>query len=68
MSQIVECLRLLKFEECAMQVGWSCKHFERVVASGKGPKVTKLSPKNRGVRSDHWREWLDARAEEVDAA
>lgn len=60
-------LRLLKFEECALQVGWSSKHFERIVKKGEGPRVTKLSPKNRGVRTDHFREWLDARAQEAEA-
>jgi predicted DNA-binding transcriptional regulator AlpA len=63
----VEDLRLLKFEEVALQLGWSAKHFERIVQSGKGPKVTKLSPKNRGVRADHLREWLDERAMVADA-
>jgi hypothetical protein len=65
--QNVEDLHIIKFEQCALRLGMSLKNFERIVSSGKGPRVTKLSSKNRGIRSDHWREWLDARAEEIDA-
>jgi len=64
-----EAVGFLKFEECALQCDWSLKHFERIVASGKGPKVTKLSPKRRRIRTDHWREWLDkCTAETAEAA
>jgi hypothetical protein len=56
-------LELLRFEEVALRLGWSLKHLERICASGAGPVVTKLSPKRRGIRSDHFREWLDRRTE-----
>ena len=61
-------LRVLRFEEVALQLGWSSKHLERIVKAGEGPQVTKLSPKNRGIRADHLRAWLDKRAEPVEAA
>jgi predicted DNA-binding transcriptional regulator AlpA len=57
-------LRLLSFEEVALFLGYSCKHVERIVQSGEGPQVTKLSPKRRGIRADHFRQWLDKRAVE----
>ena len=61
-----EDLHIIKFEQCALKLGMSLKNFERIVSSGKGPRVTKLSSKNRGIRSDHWREWLDERVQESD--
>lgn len=54
-------LRILRFEEVAIQLGWSTKHLERIVKNGTGPIVTKLSAKNRGIRADHLRAWLDDR-------
>jgi predicted DNA-binding transcriptional regulator AlpA len=61
-------LRVLRFEEVALQLGWSSKHLERIVQKGEGPQVTKLSPKNRGIRADHLRAWLDKKSEPAQAA
>jgi predicted DNA-binding transcriptional regulator AlpA len=61
-------LRVLRFEEVALQLGWSSKHLERIVKAGEGPQVTKLSPKNRGIRADHLRAWLDKKADPSEAA
>jgi len=44
-------LRILKFEEVALQLGYSAKHIERLVKEEGGPKVTKLSAKRRGIRT-----------------
>lgn len=60
--QNVEDLRILPFEQVALALGMSAKNLERIIGAGKGPKVTKLSSKNRGIRADHLREWLDERA------
>jgi predicted DNA-binding transcriptional regulator AlpA len=60
--QNVEDLRILRFEEVAIQLGMSAKNLERIIGSGKAPRVTRLSSKNRGIRADHLREWLDTRA------
>jgi predicted DNA-binding transcriptional regulator AlpA len=68
MSQTVDDLRILRFEEVAIQLGYSTKHVERICAGDDGPKVTKLSPKRRGIRADHFREWLDARAKRDEEA
>jgi predicted DNA-binding transcriptional regulator AlpA len=33
----------------------------RLLKKGQGPRVTQLSTRRLGIRSDHLREWLDAR-------
>jgi hypothetical protein len=66
MSHAVDDLKLMRFEEVALQLGYSTKHLERICAAEGGPKVTKLSPKRRGIRADHLREWLDSKANKTD--
>jgi predicted DNA-binding transcriptional regulator AlpA len=68
MSPNVDDLRILKFEEVALTLGYSTKHVERICAGDDGPKVTKLSAKRRGIRADHLREWLDTRAKAQEEA
>lgn len=52
-------LRILRVEEVASRMGWSTRTVERLSASGEGPPITRLSARRRGVRVDHFREWLD---------
>jgi hypothetical protein len=41
--------------------GFSKQTAKRLIAAGKGPKLTRLSTRRIGVREDHARQWLDAR-------
>jgi len=40
MSPAIDDLRVLKFEEVALKLGYSTKHIERICAGDDGPKVT----------------------------
>jgi hypothetical protein len=60
-----EDLRLMSFDETAVRLGMSTKNFERIVSAGRGPRVTPISSKNRGIRTDYFREWLDTLTEDA---
>lgn len=62
MSVNIDDLEVMPYEKAALKVGYSTKHLERLIKAGVGPRVTKLGPRRRGIRADHFREWLDARA------
>jgi predicted DNA-binding transcriptional regulator AlpA len=59
----VEDLRMLRVEEVAARMGWSTRTLERLCASGEGPPITRMSARRRGIRVDHFRQWLDQRQE-----
>ena len=63
----VEEFRLLSYEECAIRMGVSIRTFFRLIKND-GPKITRLSERMHRVRTDHLQQWLDARAETVEAA
>jgi predicted DNA-binding transcriptional regulator AlpA len=53
--------RVLTLREWYESNGFSKQTAQRLIASGNGPKLTRLSPRRIGVRDDHAREWLDER-------
>jgi predicted DNA-binding transcriptional regulator AlpA len=54
--------RMLTLPEFAEAAGISIATLRRLIAAQDGPIVTLLSPRRRGIRTQHGREWLDARA------
>lgn len=59
--------RLLTYEECALKMGVSIRTFFRLIKND-GPKITRLSERMHRVRTDHFQQWLDGRADAVEAA
>jgi predicted DNA-binding transcriptional regulator AlpA len=53
--------RVMTFAEVAEATGISLSTLRREIARGCGPEVVSLSPRRKGVRSDSYRRWLDAR-------
>jgi predicted DNA-binding transcriptional regulator AlpA len=41
--------------------GFSPRTGHRLIKSGDGPKITRLSDRRIGIREDHYQEWLDKR-------
>ena len=60
-------LRMLAPEDVAHRLGWSLRTLDRRAAAGTGPIITKLSPRRRGIRADHLRQWLDQQGTTVAA-
>jgi hypothetical protein len=56
-----EPLRVFSFNKFCELSGFSPRTGRRLLVSGDGPKVTKLSDRRIGIREDHYREWLDKR-------
>jgi predicted DNA-binding transcriptional regulator AlpA len=54
-------LRIMLFKEWCEQRGLSYPTGRRLLASGQGPRITKLSARLYGVQARHDREWLDSR-------
>ena len=54
--------RVLTLSQFASNAGISLVTLRRLIARGEGPTVTKLSTRRLGIRLQHAREWLDARA------
>jgi predicted DNA-binding transcriptional regulator AlpA len=54
-------LRVFSFNQFCELSGFSPRTGRRIIDSGDGPKITKLSDRRIGIREDHYREWLDAR-------
>ena len=48
-------------QQVAERCGLSLITFRRMLATGDGPKITKLSPRRIGIRESHLLEWLDGR-------
>lgn len=46
----------------AAMAGISIATLRRLIRSGDGPKITRLSTRRLGVQARHGQEWLDARA------
>jgi hypothetical protein len=53
---------VLLIPEWAALNTFSEREARRILASGKGPVVTQLSPKRRGITVRHNREWQERRA------
>jgi hypothetical protein len=56
-----EPLRVYSFNKFCELSGFSPRTGHRLIASGKGPKITKLSDRRIGIREDHYYEWLNGR-------
>jgi predicted DNA-binding transcriptional regulator AlpA len=56
-----EPIRVYSFNQFCDLSGFSPRTGRRLIESGDGPKVTRLSDRRIGVREDHYREWLDSR-------
>jgi predicted DNA-binding transcriptional regulator AlpA len=54
-------LRVFSFHQFCELSGFSPRTGRRLIESGDGPKITKLSDRRIGIREDHYREWLDSR-------
>ena len=54
--------KVMTLTEAAQSAGVSLSTLRREIARGTGPEVVSLSPRRKGVRCDHYRRWLDARA------
>ena len=50
------------FPKVAQDCSMSEATLQREIKAGRGPIVTWLSPRRRGVRRKHRRQWLDARS------
>jgi hypothetical protein len=60
-------VRVFTLREWYESANLSKQTAKRLIASGAGPKLTRLSPRRIGVRQDHARQWLDARVIEPTA-
>jgi predicted DNA-binding transcriptional regulator AlpA len=54
--------RVRPLAERAEQAGVSKWTLWRLIRAGEGPVITQLSARCRGIRDDHWQQWLDSRA------
>jgi predicted DNA-binding transcriptional regulator AlpA len=54
-------LRVFSFNKFCELSGFSPRTGHRLIKSGDGPKITRLSDRRIGIREDHYREWLDRR-------
>jgi predicted DNA-binding transcriptional regulator AlpA len=54
--------KVLTFPEVAEVAGISLSTLRREINRGEGPTVTTLSTRRKGVRSDHFHQWLNARS------
>lgn len=57
--------RVRSLPETAAVAGVSIATLRRLIAGGKGPKVTQLSARRIGIRESHLAQWLDARARDA---
>ena len=53
--------RVMSFEAWCQLAGISLSTGKRLIAAGRGPKLTQTSERRRGVRLHHHHEWLDSR-------
>jgi predicted DNA-binding transcriptional regulator AlpA len=53
--------KVMTFTEVAQCAGISLSTLRREIERGTGPEVVDISLRRKGVRSDHYRRWLDAR-------
>jgi predicted DNA-binding transcriptional regulator AlpA len=56
-----EPIRVYSFAKFCELSGFSPRTGRRLIESGGGPKITRLSDRRIGIREDHYREWLDKR-------
>jgi hypothetical protein len=59
-AQQLGCDRVMSFPTWCVLAGVSLTTGKRLVASGRGPKLTHMSERCIGVRVSHHHEWLDA--------
>ena len=55
-----EAIRVFSFPKWCEFAGLTPRTGRRLLASGKGPKVTQLSERRIGIRADHHNEWLES--------
>jgi len=55
--------RVLTFVQWCEKNGLSERTGRRILKSGHGPKITRLSERRFGIRTDHDLEWLERCAE-----
>ena len=53
---------VLSYKEFAALTGLSVPTLRRLINTGDGPVVTRLSPRRLGIRVSHGDAWLDSRA------
>jgi predicted DNA-binding transcriptional regulator AlpA len=53
--------RVITIKEVASRIGLSVITLQRLIRTGDGPPVTKLSTRRHGVRESHLERWLDSR-------
>jgi predicted DNA-binding transcriptional regulator AlpA len=58
---LLDDLRVTPFPEWCKAKGFSYSTGRRLLDSGQGPKITKLTARLLGVQRRHDREWLDRR-------
>jgi hypothetical protein len=56
-----EPVRVFSFAKFCELGGFSPRTGRRLIESGDGPQITRLSDRRIGVREDHYSEWLDRR-------
>lgn len=52
---------LMTFEEWCARNNFSRVTGWRIMKSGTGPKITRITARRIGIREDHHAEWLDSR-------
>jgi hypothetical protein len=54
-------IRVFTFPKWCEKNNFSTRTGHRLIAAGKGPRVTQLSDNRIGIREDHDLEWLESR-------
>lgn len=60
--------RVVSLRTAAALAGISTVTLRRLIASGNGPRVLRLSERRLGIRVSDLRDWLESRAVEPEAA
>jgi predicted DNA-binding transcriptional regulator AlpA len=55
--------RIHSLKEFAELMGISIATLRRMIRTGVGPTITRMSARRVGIRDDHGRQWQDARAQ-----
>ena len=59
--------RIMTLDEFAKQVGISLPTLRRLIATQRGPVITRLSERRIGIQIRHGKAWLDARTNKASA-
>jgi predicted DNA-binding transcriptional regulator AlpA len=54
-------IRIMTIKEWCERSAFSTVTGWRLMKSGRGPQLTRISERRLGIREDHYREWLDSR-------